>query len=510
MKLVSAFRENLKENLGLKIGLSTGVAIFVLVLLLLGFIAAIQGDLISKFTMIQVLLVLAIVIATFSILVIAISTNLFIHRPLSRLMAAIRQAESGDLKTKARVETEDEIGQVASQFNDMLAKINELEGLKLDAERKMTVMQEELKFKAMLEENARTISLTNRKLEESLHELSVLYNISQALTGSIDPEELCNLLGDVIVRNVGVQDFAILLLDEETQKIEVKAARGFKENDHVRELKFDLGEGISGKVAKTKQPIYIPDTSKDNLYLHYKGAKPEDGSFLCLPIVAKGLSLGAINFSRKQVDGFTSNEIRLLTTVVGQIGIAIESARLYAKTKEMTLIDELTQVYNRRHFQKILEMEFKRAKRFQRPLTLLMVDVDHFKEFNDTFGHLEGDKVLADLAEVLASNLREVDTVARYGGEEFSVILPNTSLDEGQHVAHKVRDLVAKMHEKHGRPLAQKVTVSIGVAAYDAETANLEDLINHADIALYRAKSQGRNRVILHGEEPQANLRVVE
>ncbi|KAB2843286.1 diguanylate cyclase [bacterium] len=509
MKLVSAFRENLKENLGLKIGLSTGVAIFVLVLLLLGFVAAIQGDLISKFTMIQVLLVLAIVIATFSILVIAISTNLFIHRPLSRLMAAIRQAESGDLKTRARVETEDEIGQVASQFNDMLAKINELEGVKIDSERKLAAMQEELKFKAMLEEKAKIITSTNRKLEESLNELSVLYNISQALTGSIDPEELCNLLGDVIVRNVGVQDFAILLLDEETQKIEVKAARGFKQNDHVRELKFDLGEGISGKVAKTKQPIYIPDTSKDTLYLHYKGAKPEDGSFLCLPIVAKGLSLGAINFSRKAVDGFSANEIRLLTTVTGQIGIALENARLYAKTKEMTLIDELTQVYNRRHFQKILEMEFKRAKRFQRPLTLLMIDVDHFKEFNDTFGHLEGDRVLADLAEVLAANLREVDTVARYGGEEFSVILPNTPVDDALHVAHKIRELVAKMHEKHGRPAAQQVTVSIGIAAFDAETAGLEDLINHADIALYRAKSQGRNRVVLHDEE-QATLRVVE
>ena len=137
MKLVSAFRENLKENLGLKIGFATGIAIFVLVLLLLAFVVSIQGDLISKFTMIQVLLVLAIVIAAFSILVIAISTNLFLHRPLSRLMAAIRQAESGDLKTRARVETQDEIAQVATQFNEMLAKINELEGMKIDAERKL-------------------------------------------------------------------------------------------------------------------------------------------------------------------------------------------------------------------------------------------------------------------------------------------------------------------------------------------------------------------------------------
>jgi len=510
MKVLGELRENLKENLGLKIGFLTGAAIFLMVLLLLVIVAAIQVDLISKFTMIQVLLVLAIVIATFSVLVIAISTNLFIHRPLSRLMTAIRQAESGDLKTRARVDSDDEIGQVASQFNEMLGKINGLESTKLETERKLTAMQEELKFKAMLEEKAKIISSTNRKLEESLHELSVLYNISQALSGSIDLDELCNLLGDVILRNVGVQDFAILLVEEETQKLEVKAASGFRQNDSIRELKFDVGEGISGKVAKQKQAVYIPDTAKDSQYMHYKGAKPEDGSFLCLPIVAKGLSLGAINFSRREVDGFSNNDIRLLTAVSSQIAIALENARLYAKTKELSLIDDLTQVHNRRHFQKILEMEFKRAKRFRRPLSLLMVDVDHFKEFNDTFGHVEGDHVLSDLAAVLADNLREVDTVARYGGEEFSVILPNTDLSDASLVAHKLKDLVAKLHETQGRPASRQVTVSIGAAAFDEDTQSLEDLINHADVALYKAKTQGRNRVILHGAGQPPNLKIVD
>ncbi|HCU24012.1 MAG TPA: hypothetical protein DF383_03265 [Deltaproteobacteria bacterium] len=493
MKLLSTLRESLRENLGLKIGVSTGAVIFIMVLMLLGIVAAVQVPLISKFTMIQVLLVLAVVIAAFSILVIAISTNLFVQRPLSRLMKAIRQAEAGDLKTRARVDTEDEIGQVASQFNEMLGKINQLEGLKLEAER------------------VKIIASTNVKLEESLNELSVLYNVSQALTGSLDPEELCNLLGDVISKNIGIQDFAILLLNEETQKLEVKGACGFSRNDDIRELTFELGEGISGRVAKTKQSLYLPDTAKDPGYLHYKGVKSEDGAFLCLPIVAKNLSLGAINFSRRETDSFTDREIRLLATLASQVAIALENARLYAKTRELSLIDDLTQVYNRRHFHKILEMEYKRAKRFHRPLALLMIDVDHFKEFNDSFGHLQGDHVLVDLAAVLAENLREVDTVARYGGEEFSAILPNTSLEEARQVAFKLRELVEKMRWNQGRPTRECVTVSIGVAALTYGEDNLEGLINRADIALYRAKSQGRNRVILHEEPPQASpLRVVE
>ncbi|HEX5034533.1 MAG TPA: GGDEF domain-containing protein, partial [bacterium] len=179
-------------------------------------------------------------------------------------------------------------------------------------------------------------------------------------------------------------------------------------------------------------------------------------------------------------------------------------------TKEMTLIDDLTQVYNRRHFQKILEMEVKRAKRFRRPLSLLMIDVDYFKRFNDTFGHVEGDHVLADLAMALADNLREVDTVARYGGEEFSVVLPNTALEEARVVAFKLKDIVEKLHLKQGRPPSQQVTVSIGAAELEFEKDSPEEILNHADMALYQAKAEGRNCVILHRKEANPTLRAVE
>ncbi len=500
----------IRENLGLKIGVATSLAIFLIVLLLVGIVASIPVPLISKFSMIQVLLVLAILIAAFSILVISISTNLLVQRPLNRLMAAIRRAEAGDLKTRARFESEDEIGQVAQQFNEMLGKINSLEHLKLDAERKLTVAQEELRYKAVLEEKAKIIASTNRRLEESLKELSILYNVSQVLTTSIDPEELCNKLGEVIAENIGVQDFAILLLNPDTSALEVKAAHGFKRNDQIRGLSFELGEGISGRVAKTKKPFYLPDTSKDPNYLHYKGIKPEGGSFLCLPVLSKNNSLGAVNFSRSQTDAFSEGEIRLLTTIVAQVAMAIENARLYEETKELSLIDDLTQVYNRRHFHNMLEMECKRARRFNRPLSLLMVDVDHFKKFNDSFGHLEGDHLLIELAEVLADNLREVDTVARYGGEEFSVILPNTGLSDAEQVGFKLNKLIQEMSQNHRDTKKRKITVSVGVSTFSDSAENIEDLINQADIALYRAKARGRNRVVVYRDADTKTLRAVE
>lgn len=488
-------RHLIRENLGFKIGLLSGSAILLVVLLLVLIFGSIHIPLISKLSLIQILLVLGLFMAAISLLVISVATNVMIQRPLARLMKAIHRAERGNLKTRARVQSRDEIGQLATQFNEMLAKIEGLEKTKLKAEHELTTAQEELRYKGLLEEKAAVITSTNRRLEESLRELSILFNISQTMTCSIDPEELCNKLSEVVKKNMEVDDFAILLLNEATQKLEVKAAIGFRRKEEVRSLCFDLGEGISGQVAKSQEAVYIADTQKDSEYLHYKGAKAEQGAFLSIPIVAKQKTLGVINFSRHQVDGFTSQEVHMLKAIAGQLAIALENASLYAKTKELSLIDELTQVYNRRHFQVILDMEFKRAQRFHRSLSLLMIDVDHFKRFNDTFGHVEGDRLLIKMAGGLKENLREVDTVARYGGEEFAVILPNTNLEEASQVGEKLRSLIENLSIDWMPFRRRRLTISVGVASFPEQMESVEALVDDADIALYQAKAGGRNRV---------------
>jgi diguanylate cyclase (GGDEF)-like protein len=496
-----------RENLGLKIGVLTGSTIILVVFLLVGSFASLHNPLIDKLSLIQILSVMGILIAGFSMLVISIATTLMIQRPLGRLMRAIHRAQGGDLNTRAKVGMKDEIGQVAIQFNKMLEKIQGLEQTRLRHEHQLTTAQEELRYKKALEEKASEVTTTNRRLEQTLKELSILFSISQSLTSSIDPDELCNQLSTVILKNMELEDFAILLLNE-ADELEVRAARGFRKSDKVRELRFKVGEGISGHVAQNKEAIYIPDTSRDTEYMHYKGVKKENGSFLSLPIVTKNKLLGVINFSRKDVDGFSEQEQRLLTTVAGQVAIALENAKLYEKTKELSLVDDLTHLFNRRHFLKILEMEFKRATRFQRPLSLLMIDVDHFKRFNDTFGHLEGDKLLEELSAVLKNNLREIDTVARYGGEEFAVILPNTPISQSEKVGVKlnkfVKDMCGQSHQKF-------ITVSMGVSAFPADADSPEDMINHADIALYKAKAQGRDQVITYREfGDKIPLRIVD
>ncbi len=193
----------------------------------------------------------------------------------------------------------------------------------------------------------------------------------------------------------------------------------------------------------------------------------------------------------------------MLTALSNQSAIVIENARLYEKTKEFSVRDDLTGLFNRRWFNQRIVEEFKRAERFNNPLSILMVDIDFFKHYNDNHGHSTGDTALREVAQVLSKNVREVDSVVRYGGEEFIVILPKTGMEEARKTAEKLR---LKM-EEHEIPFGStqpngKFTISIGYTTYPDIAKNISDLFNQADHALYTAKHRGRNRVVGYGDSP--------
>jgi diguanylate cyclase (GGDEF)-like protein len=500
----------IRENVGWKIAVITSIALLFVALLLIVSFSIIPVQLFSKFNLIQILLVLVTLLTFLAVLVINIATVAMIQRPLDRLIHTITQAEGGDLSVRAQVDSKDEIGELTTKFNQMLQKIGELDARKIKTERELISAQEELKYKKVLEEKATIIEKTNQQLERSVKDLSVLYRVSQMISARLEPEELYTVLVEVVVKTLGFQEFALLVYDEETKKLNVKIAYGFKDNHRVKELSFGLGEGISGRVAQKKESIYIKDTSKDPLYLHYKGEKAEEGSFFSLPIISHDRVLGVMNFSRPGTNSFAETDIQLLNSLASQVAVSMENARLYAKTKELSVTDDLTHIYNRRHLQTMLQMEWKRAKRFNRNVSLLMVDVDYFKKYNDAYGHLEGDRVLEEIAGLLSDNIREVDTVARYGGEEFSIILTHTSTPEALQVAEKLCQIVSTHSFKETKKMPEgKITVSIGIANFPENAENIEELINHADIALYKAKNLGRNRVVTYESIKSSGLRVV-
>lgn len=330
-------------------------------------------------------------------------------------------------------------------------------------------------------------------------DLSTVIKAYQAISGEIVLERLLERLMRIGLENAGGRR-AVLLL-ENSGRLHVEAESDSAGN--VRVLQSvpvedypDIPAGIVSYVHKTMENIVIDDASSDERfsrdpYISDNSVK----SVLCAPI-RRGKELSGLFYVENSLasGAFSSNRLELLTLLSSQAAIAIENAKLF----EMARRDGLTGLINHRYFYYTLEKELRKASGENYPVWLFMIDIDHFKDFNDTYGHQAGDEVLRQVAAIIQANLPDRDLVSRYGGEEFSVIYPEKSLDEAGRLAEKIRtDIEANVTHYRGKDL--KVTISIGVAGtFLAGAASADTLIRMADSALYKAKAEGRNRVAIH------------
>ena len=410
-------------------------------------------------------------------------------KPLADLTRTISEAKN-DFLIRARIDRTDEIGELGKAFNTMLAKITDLNVSVIDTERMVEAQKRELALMQELAEKERVLSEANRQMEQRLRELSLLFDITRTINSTLDLPEVLKSICARVGETLGFEEFAILLLDEATGRLVVRATYGFPPEENIEGMSFSPGEGISGIVAKTGEWLLIADTAKDTRYLHYKGRHLVDGSFLCVPIKLQDRLIGLFNVLRPRMNAFTEGDIRLLTSLANYAALALANAQLHGRIKELSVTDELTQLANRRSLLERGEHEIERAGRFNHSAACLMIDIDHFKRFNDSHGHLRGDEVLRGVAGVLRRELRNVDLAARYGGEEFVVILPNSSRGDGVRVAEKLR--AAVMAQAFDEP----VTISVGVAAFPEDARALPALLDAADRALFAAKRGGRNQVV--------------
>lgn len=223
-----------------------------------------------------------------------------------------------------------------------------------------------------------------------------------------------------------------------------------------------------------------------------------DADALCVPLLAQGETVGLLHLSGTRND-FTPRKQRLAQTIAETVALAIVNLRLRETLRMQSIRDPLTGLFNRRYLEETFTREARRAQRYQHPIGLVMLDVDHFKHFNDTHGHEAGDLVLADLGRVLQASVRGEDVACRYGGEEFTLMLPGANLEQTFQRAEQVRQAITELQISHRGEVLGHVSASLGVAAYPQNGENLLSVLRAADFALYRAKQEGRNRVVASG-----------
>ncbi len=337
-----------------------------------------------------------------------------------------------------------------------------------------------------------------QEIAESAQEMSILYKVGLAVTSGLGVEKTVTTLFNHLKNIVPIDLFFIVLLDEK------------KENAHYIMLqkdgqKIDFGPlsmkdhpSMTRYVLEKGKTVYIPNILSENSEFPasktVKIPEHDELSSLGIPLIYRGIVQGAMFLQATIPNAYNPDQIRLIETIANQASIAIDNARLFDKLQVMAITDSLTGIYNRRYFFNTGESEIGRARRYESPLSIIMLDIDHFKLVNDHFGHPIGDQTLIMVTQACSVVLRKVDILCRFGGEEFVVLLPETRLDEAVIAAERIRRSIAdqKLTTENGEV---KVTASIGVAEFETKGETLLNLVDKVDKALYQAKGEGRNCV---------------
>jgi diguanylate cyclase (GGDEF)-like protein len=323
-------------------------------------------------------------------------------------------------------------------------------------------------------------------------ELELLYETIRDLSSTLSVRGVLERLLMRALAHLDAEIGSILILGPDG-RLRITASHGLPPWV-IEETRVAPGEGISGLVAEHGEPLLVRDIERDERFRRLNHERYYTSSFISAPLRHLGAVRGVINVNNKRSRvPFEPADLRLLEALAGHASAALANAHQYETVLDRAQRDSLTGLTNHGHFWGTLEVEFRRAKRYGHPLSLALFDVDHFKAFNDRFGHPAGDDALRAVARELERHSRAHDLPARYGGEEFAVLLPETPLDGARIFAEKIREVIGTV--RVGPEDAPPITVSAGVAQAGEGVETPHALVELADARLYAAKAGGRDRV---------------
>lgn len=406
---------------------------------------------------VAVVLLVALLVATAVAWLLAGLTT----RPLVELADAAGRVAGGDLDTRIPVRSRDEVGMLAVAFNEMTDK---------------------------LQSHIRALVASRDQLRRNLSRLG------DTLSSTHDLDRILGVILEAAMATTNATAGAVLLVSPDRSRLELAVGVGLGPRGVGETLSIPLGSGVTGRVAVRAEPLR-GRVGPGQLVLSPE--EPQAAAVLAAPLHSGERVVGVLNlYDPDGSSEFREGDLVTIRSFAAQASVAVENVLLHEEAQRLSITDPLTGLWNYRYLQMALEQEIERATRFGRPLSLLMLDLDHFKDVNDAYGHQRGDAVLVELAARVHSVIREVDVVARYGGEELVLLLPETGAAGATTSAERICEVVRnRSFDGHGddQP-AVRVTVSVGVSTYPTHAADGPGLIRAADEALYAAKTEGRDQ----------------
>jgi len=340
------------------------------------------------------------------------------------------------------------------------------------------------------------------ELKRQVERLSLFHEVGKALFSTLDLQKILQTIMEKISDLLQPDTWSLLMLDEKTQELTFEIAIGVGA-DKLKDVRLKLGEGIAGWVAQTGEPVLVEDVRRDARFdsKFDEVTHTDTRSVVCVPIKGRERVLGVIELVNcLGRESFKHDDIPILKSLADYAAIALENARYVQRIHDLTITDDCTALYNARHLSAVLDTEIYRSNRYGYEFSVIFIDLDHFKQVNDVYGHLVGSKLLWLIGDIIKGNLRMIDYAFRYGGDEFVVLLPQTSKENALMVVRRTKDLLTSRIFFVEEGLNIKVTASFGLASFPVDGRSRKEILRMADEAMYMVKNTTRNNIALAGE----------
>ncbi len=352
-------------------------------------------------------------------------------------------------------------------------------------------------YTVIFHDNTESHTLT-KNLKDQADRLVVLYEIGKAITSTLKIDALLELIYTQLSKVIRCEAYFVALYLPETHQMDIRIL--YDEGKRFPPAIVDASEGLSSWIVENKKPLLIQDLRKEIDSLSMRpilvGEKKLSRSWLGVPLIIENNLIGLLAVASYKPYMFDNTDKLLMEQIGQQAVLSIQNARHYEEVTRQAKLDSLTGVSNHNHFIEILYQEAEISLSTQSPLSMIMLDIDHFKLYNDTYGHVIGDQVLRLTVQAIESHIKKTDNVGRWGGEEFGIVLPNATTTQANMVANRIRRTLSELplFNVEGNTIP-KPTISQGIATIPKHTIDVDELIVIADRALYRAKAKGRDQV---------------